>query len=137
MSKLKKTQAISNGNTGVKKQNSLDYSKSKPNFKRYTIPGSQFEVLWNKATGYSVGIENIRITKDFGTLNEAMNTIGYHTEEIKEGKETYYEIKKYGVVEFEVIAHIAKAIIAVNMENFKKEIEELITKNQKNEQENN
>lgn len=104
---------------------SLDYSKSEKTVENIVIQGSQFMAKWVKDEGYAIGYENIKITKSYKTLEEALNQIGYGVELDDEGDET---LVKVGGTDFETILRIVKAVIIVTEENNKIE---------KNGQENN
>lgn len=114
MSELKKTRDTLSIGTNVKNQNSFDFSKAEELRKGIIIPNSIFRAVWEKDKGYSVGIENVRITPDYETLNEALNPVGYGVEKDEEGNEI---LTTYGPTDFEMVARIVKAILII--ENYK------------------
>ncbi|UYL83846.1 MAG: hypothetical protein [Wigfec virus K19_81] len=109
---------ISKKSSTTAQNNSLDYSKGEENFKNIIIPGSQFQAKWIKDEGYAVGIENIKLTKNYKTLEEALNQIGYGVELDKDGDEI---LMKVGEVDYEMIARIVRALITINNENNEKD----------------
>lgn len=92
-------------------------SKSEILMKNITIPNSQFQAKWKNGEGYSIGYENIRITKNFETLEEALNKIGYGVDKDEEGDEI---LVKTGETDFETIAYIIKAMLIIYDENKEK-----------------
>lgn len=102
------------------KGNSLDYSKAEIEMKNIAIPGSVFRGRWKKDEGYSIGYENVRLTKDYETLEKALNTIGYGVEKDKEGDEI---LVKVGEIDFEMIVRIIRAVNMIEAENMVKELE--------------
>lgn len=79
-----------------------------------TIPNSMFGVKYVKKKGYAVGYENIKLTEDYETLEEALNQIGYGVDEDEQGDEI---LVKFGEVDFETIGRIVKAMLIINNEN--------------------
>lgn len=94
----------------AKKTGNLDYSKGEALMQNIVIPNSQFTAKWEAEKGYAVGIENIKLTKDYTTLEEALNTIGYGVEKDEQGDEI---LIKVGETDFEMVARIVKAIIII------------------------
>lgn len=90
--------------------NSLDYSKCEPTIKNIVIPNSQFTAKWVKDEGYAIGIENVKLTQSFQTLEEALNTIGYGVDIDSEGDEV---LVKVGELDYELVARIVKAILII------------------------
>lgn len=101
------------GNTTANGSN-LDYSKAEKTFENIIIPNSQFQAKWKIEEGYSVGIENIKLTKNYKTLEEALNQIGYGVEKDKEGDDV---LMKVGEVDYELIVRIVKAIAIIEEQN--------------------
>lgn len=60
--------------------------------------------------GYAVGIENVRITKYYPTLEEALNQIGYGVDKDKDGDDV---LVKVGDVDYEMIVRIVTAILTI------------------------
>lgn len=104
-------QAQEHSGTNVKKTNSFDYSKAEETIKNIIIPNSEFHAKWEYEKGYAIGIENIKITKSYKTLEEALNQIGYGVEKDKEGDEV---LMKVGDTDFETIVRITRALIILN-----------------------
>lgn len=101
-------------------------------FKNIVIPGSMFMAKYKEEEGYSIGIENYRLTKNYKTLELALNQIGYGVEKNKEDEE---ELVKVGEVDFDLIGRIIHTMIAIQQENMITELENIFKK--ENEQENN
>lgn len=95
----------------MEKTNSLDYSKAELIVKNIEIPNSEFKGKWIKDEGYSIGIENIKLTKNYNTLEEALNQIGYGVDKDSEGDEV---LVKVGEVDYELIVRIARALLIIN-----------------------
>lgn len=104
----------------MKETASLDYSKAKMNFKNITIPNSVFRGRWQEDEGYSVGYENVRLTRDYPTLEEALNRIGYGVEKDRDGEEI---LVKVGEIDYEMIVRIIRAVNHITVENAVKEME--------------
>lgn len=109
----KKTSTLSKNSTTVH-TNNLDYSKGEELTKNITIPNSQFQAKWIKDEGYAVGYEGFKLTRNYKTLDEALNQIGYGVDKDEEGEEI---LVKHGEVDFELIARLVKAIVILNDEN--------------------
>lgn len=92
-----------------KSKNNLDYSNNEELIKGITIPNSQFTAKWEKGKGYAIGIENIKLSKDYETLEEALNTIGYGVD--KEGEDDV--LVKVGETDYEMIVRIIKALLII------------------------
>lgn len=100
--------------TNVKDKNNLDYSKAEELARNITIPNSVFHGKWVKDEGYAIGIENMKLTKNYKTLEEALNQIGYGVDKDKDGDEV---LVKVGEVDYELIVRIMKSLIILNNEN--------------------
>lgn len=98
----------------AKKTNSLDYSDGEYIVKNIAIPNSQFTAKWVQDEGYAVGIENVKLTKNYKTLEEALNQIGYGVDKDEEGDEI---LVKVGNVDYELIARLIKAINIIEKTN--------------------
>lgn len=94
--------------------NNLDYSKSELEVKNIVIPNSAFMGKWVKGKGYAIGYENIKITKDYETLEEALNQVGYGVDKDDEGDET---LAKFGETNFETIVNIINAVLTIREQN--------------------
>ncbi|UYD39172.1 MAG: hypothetical protein [Wigfec virus K19_83] len=92
----------------------FDYSKAEETQKNIVIPNSNFQAKWKKEEGYTIGIENIKLTKNYKTLEEALNQIGYGVEKDTEGDEI---LVKVGETDYEMIVRITRALIILNNEN--------------------
>jgi len=90
----------------------LDYSKAEETVKNIIIPNSQFGAKWVKGEGYAAGIENVKITKNHETLEEALNEIGYGVDK-EDGEEV---LVKVGETDYELIVRIVKAILIIEGE---------------------
>lgn len=97
----------------VRETGKLDYSKAEILCKNIEIPKSQFNAKWNKDKGYAVGIENIKLTKDYETLEEALNQIGYGVDKDKDDEEI---LVKVGETDYEMFVRIVKAILIIEDE---------------------
>lgn len=97
----------------AKRKGNLDYSKSEELTKNIIIPNSQFGAKWIKGEGYAIGIENIKLTKDYDRLEGALNTIGYGVDKDEEDNEV---LVKVGDIDYEMVARIVKAIIIIEKE---------------------
>lgn len=98
----------------AKKTNNLDYSKSEVEVKNIVIPNSAFMAKWVKGKGYAIGYENVKVTADYETLEQALNQVGYGVDKDEEGDET---LVKFGETNFEVIVNIINAILTIREEN--------------------
>lgn len=114
MSKLKEQQGTEQYGTNAKKTSNSESGKPEELSRNIVIPNSQFMAKWTKEEGYAIGIENIKITKNFDTLDKALNQIGYGVKTDEDGDEV---LEKYGETDFETIARIVKAIIILNNDN--------------------
>lgn len=114
MPKSKEQKEQSHGGTYAKKTNSFDFSKGEEETRNIVIPNSQFMAKWQKDEGYAVGIENVKLTKNYKTLEEALNQIGYGVDKDEEGDEV---LVKVGEIDFEMVTRIVKALIIVNNTN--------------------
>ena len=94
----------------VLKTSNLDYSKSEKTIKNIVIPNSQFSCKWIKDEGYAIGIENVKLTKNYKTLEEALNRIGYGVDKDENEDEI---LVKLGEIDYELVARIVKAIIII------------------------
>lgn len=90
--------------------NSLDYSKSEELIRNINIPNSQFQAKWIKNEGYAVGIEGIKLTKNYETLEEALNQIGYGVD-VNENEEEI--LMKVGNIDYELIVRVIKALLII------------------------
>lgn len=99
----------------AKKTGKLDYSEKEMLIKNIEIPNSQFGCKWIKDAGYAIGIEGVKLSKNYDTLEKALNTIGYGVD-IEEDEEV---LVKVGDTDYELIARIVKAILIIekNKEN--------------------
>lgn len=116
MLKSKETRDISNIGINAKEADKENSSEGEMLTKKIIIPNSAFRGVWIKDEGYSVGIENVRLTKSYETLNEALNEIGYGVEKDEKGDEML------GIVEgtnYEMVVRIVKALLII--EQLKKE----------------
>lgn len=118
----------------VKRTNSFDFSKSEETVKNITIPNSEFMAKWTKNDGYAIGIENIKITKNYKTLEEALNQIGYGVETDKDGDEV---LMKVGDTDYETIVRIVRALIILNNQQNENEYEGIDSQLAKRENEKN
>lgn len=111
-----KTEATTSasGQTNASEQSNFDYSKAEMRIKNITIPESQFHAKWVKDEGYAIGYENLKISKDYETLEEALNQIGYGVDIDNEGDEI---LVKTGEIDFELIARLIKAINIIENQN--------------------
>lgn len=94
----------------AEKTNSLDYSKGEEIIKNIVIPKSNFHAKWEKDKGYAIGFENIKLTKDYNTLEEALNAIGYGVDKDEDGEEV---LVKVGETDYEIFVRIVKAILII------------------------
>lgn len=117
------TQEQSLGGTSAKKTGSFDFSKSEATIQNIIIPNSQFGAKWVKDDGYAIGIENVKITKNYKTLEEALNQIGYGVDKDNEGDEV---LVKVGNIDYELIVRIVKALLIIDDVNTKEEVIETI-----------
>lgn len=105
------TREQSLGGINAKSKNNLDYSKAEELIRNINIPRSQFQAKWIKEDGYAIGINNVKITKGYETLEEALNQIGYGVDVDSEGDEI---LVKVGEIDFELIVRIIKALTIEN-----------------------
>lgn len=129
---VKNTSTSQKGSTTAQ-GNSFDFSKAEETFRNITIPNSQFQAKWKKDVGYSVGIENVKLTRDYKTLEQALNQIGYGVDIDKDGDEILVKLEG---IDFEIIPRIVKALIILNEESPRAIIEENNLKNKENETNN-
>lgn len=101
----------------VERSNSFNYSDKEELIRGIVIPNSQFGAKWEKDKGYAIGIENIKLTRNYETLEEALNTIGYGVDKDKDGEEI---LVKVGEIDYEMIARTIKALIII--EEINKEV---------------
>lgn len=99
-----------NGFANASQTNNFDYSKSEATIKNIIIPNSQFTAKWVKDEGYAIGLENIKLTQSYATLEEALNTIGYGVDIDSEGDEV---LVKVGELDYELVTRIVKAILII------------------------
>lgn len=125
MLKSKEQQGTKQYGTNAKETNSLDYSKNEEITRNIVIPNSQFMAKWTKDEGYAIGIENIKITRNYDTLDKALNKIGYGVKIDEEGDEI---LEKYGETDFETIVMIVRALLILN-EQYKETEQEQDEKN--------
>lgn len=85
-------------------------SKNSGTVRNIVIPNSQFGAKWVEGEGYAVGIENVKLTRNFETLEEALNEIGYGVDKDDEGEDV---LVKVGETDYEMIVRIVKAIIII------------------------
>lgn len=102
--------ATSSEHANASKTNNLNYGKGEKLIQNIVIPNSQFGAKWVKEDGYAIGIDNVKITKSYDTLEEALNQIGYGVDKDEQGDEV---LVKVGEIDYEIIARIAKAIIII------------------------
>lgn len=112
MSKLKGTQDTLRGGVSVKEADNSNASELL--MKNIVIPNSAFEAKWRKDEGYSVGIEQVRLSKDYETLEEALNVIGYGVDKDQDGDEI---LVKVGDIDYELVVRIVRALLIVKEEN--------------------
>lgn len=112
MSELKEQMDTSNGGTYAKEVISVESGNLE--IKNIVIPNSEFRGLWKKDVGYSIGYESVKLTKDYETLEEALNQIGY-------GVDNEDELVKYGDTDYEMIIRVIRAVLIVMSENKKVE----------------
>lgn len=91
----------------------FDYSKSEKLIENIVIPNSLFHGKWEKDAGYAIGIENIKLTKSYDTLEKALNQIGYGVEKDKDDDDI---LVKVGEIDYELIVRIVKAILIIEEE---------------------
>lgn len=103
-------QAQLNGGADAKETNNEQFGELL--LKNIKIGNSEFRGLWEKDKGYSVGYENIRLTKNYPTLDEALNQIGY-------GVDNDDELVKVGECDYDMVVRIVRAILIVKEENEK------------------
>lgn len=130
MSKLKEQLGTKQSGTNANETNNLDYSKGELKFKNIVIPRSEFMAKYIDGEGYAIGIENIKITKSYKTLDEALGQIGYGVDVDEDGDEV---LVKSGEFDYEIVVRIVRALVILNEENRK--LNEV--KDEQNEQENN
>lgn len=116
MSKSPMKKELSHGNTNVNQGNSFDFSKSEETIKSISIPQSEFRGLWVKDKGFSIGYESVKLTKDYETLEEALNQIGYGVEVKEDGD----ELVKVGDCNYEMVVRIVRAVLILNEQNNEK-----------------
>lgn len=111
---MEKNTSTSLKNSTTVQANNLDFSKGEELTRNINIPNSQFQAKWMKDEGYAVGYEGFKLTRNYKTLEEALNQIGYGVDKDEEGDEI---LVKVGEVDFEIIARLIKAIVILNDEN--------------------
>lgn len=88
----------------------FDFSKSEETIKNIEIPSSAFTGKWIKDKGFSIGIGTIRLTKDYETLEEALNQVGYGVDKDKEGDEILVGVEG---VNYDMVVRIVQAILTI------------------------
>lgn len=89
----------------------FDFSKAKETMKNITIPNSQFQAKWREGVGYAVGIEGVKLTEDYETLEEALNTIGYGVDKDPNGDEILVRMEV--PIDYEMVVRIMKALLII------------------------
>lgn len=116
MSKLKESQGQLHGVTSGNEMHNSNASEA--TIKNISIPGSEFSAKWVKDKGYAIGYEGVKLTKDYGTLEEALNQIGYGVG----GDNDVDELVKVELpVNYEMVIRIVRAVLIVMGENQKTE----------------
>lgn len=110
MSKLMEQLDTSNGGADANKVNKEQSGELL--IKNIKIGNSEFRGLWEKDKGFSVGYENVRLTKNYPTLEEALNQIGY-------GVDNEDELVKVGECDYDMVVRVVRAILIVKEENEK------------------
>lgn len=106
-------------NTTLNAEEQDNKNSSDLEVKNIIIPNSQFSCKWVKEEGYAIGIENVKITKNFETLEEALNEIGYGVEEDEAGDQI---LVKVGNVDYELFVRAVKAILIIEEQKLKNAI---------------
>lgn len=113
---MKKSESVQRPTLGkLGSENNFDYSKAEQIIKNIVIPNSNFGAKWVEGEGYAIGYENVKLTKNYETLEEALNQIGYGTD--REDNDAI--LVKVGEVDYEMIVRIIRAVLIV--EEIKKE----------------
>lgn len=119
---------------------SFDFSKAEETIRNYELANSHFTMKWEKNEGFSIGLENYRVSGHYETANEALATIGYKSEKDRDGEDI---LLKIGEVNYEFIILCMKILMGIEkinqeeanrqyLEEQKKTAEELIKKIQNN-----
>lgn len=87
--------------------------------KNIIVPNSQFSCKWVKDEGYAIGIDNVKITKSFETLEEALNQIGYGVEKDDNEDEI---LVKVGDIDYELLIRIVKAILIIEEQKIREAV---------------
>lgn len=107
----------------AERTDNFDFSKGEETVRNIVLPNSQFGAKWVKDEGFAIGIENIKITESYDTLEKALNKIGYGVDRDDDGDEI---LVKEGGIDYEIIVRIVRALLIVHDENAKEELKQII-----------
>lgn len=110
-------------------QNKLDYSKAEKTVENITLGESYFTAKWIKGQGYSIGLYNYKISKDYEELNDALELIGYRSTKDRDGDDI---LEKVGTTNWEQIIKCIKVIVGIEKMKDEEEAKAMIEETIKN-----